>query len=118
MSFSLDDLDLRNTEEFTKSDEADLQEIEDMLMVKRDTLKGVDFFVGRLNCVQCDNRPATGADLVYSALKAGHSPMLILYSVLTTREQLQNPPREISCRHHDVEMGVAPYYGGKYGCRP
>ncbi len=80
---------------WTKADEDDIARIERLLDVRKGTLSGSDYYLGRYQC-EC-GRLLTTYDFVFTGLvDAGHSKSLILHTFIGTKFVL-NKPRPIRC---------------------
>jgi hypothetical protein len=96
----------------TKSDTADIAKIEDLLLVRRGTLAGQDFYVSR--ALTAAGRAITFYDLIVSSLLEGHSRSFVLHTLLGTKFFVQ-PRRKITLAE-DSSIHVLDYCTSGYGC--
>jgi hypothetical protein len=123
--------DLEDPMKSTKSDSEDIARMERLLDLKDGALGGDQYYLERLECVQC-GRLLTMYDFVFTGLvDAGHSKSLIVHTFIGNKFVL-NDARPIRCSacgqlqsnrqtlaDNDPTHYSGPwYYMSGYGCRP
>jgi hypothetical protein len=100
--------------EATKSDAADIKRIEKALFLAPGLLANEEFYITK-SVSKC-GRTLTFYDVVFTALKSGHTTSLIIHTLLGSKRFVQ-PPREVACS----DCGELFYYREyerphSYGC--
>jgi hypothetical protein len=124
--------DLDDPTKTTKSDYDDIAKMERLLDLKDGALAGDQYYLERLECVQC-GRLLTMYDFVFTGLvDAGHPKSLIVHTFLGNKLVLNDarpircsacgqvqPPRQTLLFDDDPTHHSGPwYYMEGYGCRP
>jgi len=99
----------------TKSGEKEIEEIEDLLEIRRGLLKGQGFYVGEKIC-KCGRR-LTFLDFVETALKeSSHTKPFLVHALLGNKYGFQTP-RSVSCSECGEIHPQSYYKTPNYSCR-
>jgi hypothetical protein len=96
----------------TKSDERDIQRIENLLDLRQGVLAKEQFYVSKSTC-KC-GRTLTFYDLVQSGLLEGHSASFVVHTLLGSKYFIQ-PRRRVKCSACS-EVHILDYETSAYGC--
>lgn len=100
---------------YTKSDEKEVETIEDLLELKRGTLKDQAYYVGKQTC-KC-GRPLSFIDFVTTAISEhNHTRPFLAHALLGTKYGFQNP-RSVKCSSCGEIYPLSTYKTPNYSCR-